>query len=282
MPGMRELKNHLRSVNTTGQLAGAMKTVSSAKFSRVNAVYAAYAKYAAACDDIISSFGEALADALPCTSPDAPELVVVVASNRGLCGGFNSTLLAYADECFEEYKHSGHEYCVVACGKIAAAYFTEHGVKTERDFVFPDIPAFDDCREFCEYLRNGFVNGEFSAVSFVYQHFKNMLTQIPTKKQLLPLGNSSVSSSASTDDVIYIPDRETVMKNACLSCVDCSIYSSVLDAATGAQAATMMAMREATDNVKDTIAALELEISRKRQSEVTSSVIETYSPEEEN
>ena len=63
MPGMRELKNHLRSVNTTGQLAGAMKTVSSAKFSRVNAVYAAYAKYAAACDDIISSFGEALADA---------------------------------------------------------------------------------------------------------------------------------------------------------------------------------------------------------------------------
>lgn len=259
-----------------------MKTVSSAKFSRVNAVYAAYAKYAAACDDIISSFGEALADALPCTSPDAPELVVVIASNRGLCGGFNSTLLAYADECFEEYKHSGREYRVVACGKIAAAYFAEHGVKTERDFVFSDVPAFDDCREFCEYLRNGFVNGEFSAVSFVYQHFKNMLTQIPTKKQLLPLGNSSVSSSASTDDVIYIPDRETVMKNACLSCVDCSIYSSVLDAATGAQAATMMAMREATDNVKDTIAALELEISRKRQSEVTSSVIETYSPEEEN
>ena len=89
-----------------------------------------------------------------------------------------------------------------------------------------------------------------------------MLTQIPTEKQLLPLGNSSVSSSASTDDVIYIPDRETVMKNACLSCVDCSIYSSVLDAATGAQAATMMAMREATDNVKYTIAALELEISK--------------------
>ena len=259
-----------------------MKTVSSAKFSRVNAVYAAYAKYAAACDDIISSFGEALADVLPCTSPDAPELVVVIASNRGLCGGFNSTLLAYADECFEEYKQSGREYRVVSCGRISAAYFAEHGVQTERDFVFPDVPAFDDCREFCEYLRNGFVNGDFSAVSFVYQHFKNMLTQIPTKKQLLPLGNSSVSLSDSTGDVIYVPDRETVMKNACLSCVDCSIYSSVLDAATGAQAATMMAMREATDNVKDTIAALELEISRKRQSEVTSSVIETYSPEEEN
>lgn len=280
MPGMRELKNHLRSVNTTGQLAGAMKTVSSAKFSRVNAVYAAYAKYAAACDDIISSFGEALADALPCTSTDAPELVVVITSNRGLCGGFNSALLSYAEECFEEYKRVGREYRVASCGRIASAYFAEHGVKTERDFVFPDVPAFDDCREFCEYLRNGFVNGDFSAVSFVYQHFKNMLTQIPMKKQLLPLGNSSAASADSTDDVIYIPDSETVMKNVCLSCVDCSIYSAVLDAATGAQAATMMAMREATDNVKDTIAALELEISRKRQSEVTSSVIETYSAEE--
>ncbi|MGN1410402.1 MAG: F0F1 ATP synthase subunit gamma, partial [Eubacteriales bacterium] len=130
-----------------------------------------------------------------------------------------------------------------------------------------------------------FLLGSFSSVSFVYQHFKNMLTQIPSKKQLLPLSdditNGGTTDVVGGDGILYIPDKETVMKNACLTCVDSSIYSTILEAATGAQAATLMAMREASDNAKESIAALELEISRKRQSEVTSSVIETYSPEEE-
>lgn len=278
MAGMRELKNHLKSVNTTGQLAGAMKTVSSAKFSRVNAVYASYMKYASACESVISSFGEALSDALPVKDETAPECVVVISSNRGLCGGYNSLLLTFAEECLDEYKKNGKEYRLVVCGRIAAAHFAEHGENTEREFALHDVPAFDECTELCEYLRGGISDGSFSAVSFVYQHFQNMLTQIPTKKQILPLGKTE--TSVSSDDVIYIPDRETVMKNACISCIDCQIYSTVLDAATGAQAATMMAMREATDNVKESVAALELEISRKRQSEVTASVIETYSPEE--
>lgn len=280
MAGMRELKKHLKSVNTTGQLAGAMKTVSSAKFSRVNAVYASYKKYSEACDEIIDSFGDALSGILSSPNPSSPECIVVISSNRGLCGGYNSLLLSFAEECLEEYRKNGREYRLVVCGRIASAYFEEHGVKAEREFIFPDVPSYENAAELCEYLRTSFTDGEISAVSFVYQHFKNMLTQIPTKKQLLPLGNKNVTSK-NDDDIIYIPDRETVMKNACISCVDCAIYSTVLDAATGAQAATMMAMREATDNVKETIATLELEISRKRQSEVTSSVIETYSPEED-
>ncbi len=281
MAGMRELKNHLKSVNVTGQLAGAMKTVSSAKFSRVNAVNTAYLKYASVCDEIISVFGHDLANELPCASEDAPECVVVITANRGLCGGYNSLLLAYAEECLNEYDKAGKNYEIVACGKVAAAYFSEHGIKTSRDFVFPDVPMFDDCVPLCEYLRNSYVSGDYSSVSFIYQHFKNMLTQIPSHKQLLPLGTKKGETENTGNDMIYIPDRKTVMRNACLTCVDCSIYSLVLDAATGAQAATMMAMREATDNVKSTVASLELEISRKRQSEVTSSVIETYSPEAE-
>ncbi len=280
MAGMRELKKHLKSVNITGQLAGAMKTVSSAKFSRVNAVNSSYLKYAAACDDIISMFGHDLTEEFPCGDKDAPECVVVISANRGLCGGYNSTVLSYAEECLKEYETSGKEYKIVACGKVASAYFAEHGISTDSEFIFGDVPIFDECSTLYEYLRNGYSHGKYSSVSFIYQHFKNMLTQIPSEKRLLPLDGIK-SESRDAGDMIYIPDRKTVMKNAYLTCIDCSIYSIVLDAATAAQAATMMAMREATDNVKSTVASLELEISRKRQSEVTSSVIETYSPETE-
>lgn len=284
MPGMRELKKHLRSINTTSQLAGAMKTVSSAKYSRANKTYAGYLLYSRSCEEIISRFGSALSAVLPCTDPDAPECLVVITSNRGLCGGYNSSLLAFAEECISKIRQRGREYKIVTCGKMASAYFAEHGIGVEREFNLPDVPTYDSCAEIYDYLRSQFLLGSFSSVSFVYQHFKNMLTQIPSKKQLLPLSDD-ITGGGTTDDsgdgILYIPDKETVMKNACLTCVDSSIYSTILESATGAQAATLMAMREASDNAKESIAALELEISRKRQSEVTSSVIETYSPEEE-
>ena len=283
MPGMRELKKHLKSINTTSQLAGAMKTVSSAKYSRVNKIYAGYLLYARSCEEIISRFGSSLVSALPCTDPDAPECLVVITSNRGLCGGYNSSLLAYAEECIGEVVQRGRAYKIVVCGKMASTYFAEHGVELEREFNLPDVPTYSSCAEIYEYLRSQFLLGSFSSVSFVYQHFKNMLTQIPSKKQLLPLSDDIPEAGMNgADEILYIPDKATVMKNACLTCVDSSMYSTILEAATGAQAATLMAMREASDNAKESIAALELEISRKRQSEVTSSVIETYSPEEDN
>lgn len=281
MPGMRELKKHLRSINTTSQLAGAMKTVSSAKFSRVNKIYADYLLYSKSCEDIISRFASSLSSALPCPDPTAPECLVVVTSNRGLCGGYNSSLLSFAEECVGEVRKNGRECKIVTCGKIAKAYFEERGIKPEREFVLPDVPTYDSCEEISRYLESQFTLGSFSAISFVYQHFKNTLTQIPSKKQLLPLsGGVTIGEASGGEGIIYIPDRDTVMKNACLTCVNCAIYSTILEAATGAQAATLMAMREASDNANESIAALELEISRKRQSEVTSGVIETYSPEE--
>ena len=249
MPGMRELKKHLKSISNTAQLAGAMKTVSSAKFSRVNNYLSCYAKYAEACEEIINQFGKSLSEVLPCTNPDSPECFVVITSNRGLCGGYNSALLSFAEECFEEMRKKGREYKIVVCGKMASAYFSEHDTVVEREFPLPDVPDYDSCTGLCEYLRNEFIFGNYSAVSFIYQHFKNTLTQIPSVKRLLPLSKDTLAPGNETlSETIYIPDKQTVMKNACLTCVDSTVYATILEAATGAQAATLMAMREASDN----------------------------------
>lgn len=101
-----------------------------------------------------------------------------------------------------------------------------------------------------------------------------MLTRRPTAKKVLPMAGGQGREHAA---VLLLPDRESVLKNAAVNCVDAVMYSAILSAAAGAQAATLVAMRSAYDNALESAAALETEISRKRQSEVTNSVLETAS-----
>ncbi len=271
MPSLRELRKHLKSINTTEQLAGAMKTVSAAKFSRISTVLEGYRTYADTCRDLMERFGSALTEVMPCVDPDAPVCYVVFASNRGLCGGYNIALLDYADELLASAEHP---YALVACGKMAIAHFEGKAV---REFVFPDVPDYNACMEFCDYLRSAYVTGKISAVYLVYQNFVNMLTQTPGTYRLLPLNDVPEGAELPYDDTLYVPDRETVLRSACMNCVSSALYSIILESAAGAQAATLMAMRSAYDNAQESSANLETLISRKRQSEVTASVLETSS-----
>ena len=279
MAGLRELKKHLKSITTTGQLASAMKTVSSAKFSRVNAALQRYREYAGGCSAVMEQFGGALTEAMPKGNADAPIYYIVATSNRGLCGGYNSNLLAYAQELFAE-KESG-EYRIITLGRMAEGYFAEHGIETLKSFPLPDVPSFEGCMELFDFVWNAYTSGKASCVSFIYEGFRNMLTQTPKQKQILPLTEERPGAPGAESELLCIPDRATVMKNLCRSMIDAAVFETVLECAAGAQAATLIAMREACDNAEDSAAALELEISRKRQSEVTASVIETFSAEYE-
>lgn len=278
MAGQRELKKRLRSINTTGQLASAMKTVSSAKFSRANAALDKYRRYAESCQAVMSQFGPALSKAMPEPNREAPAYYVVAASNRGLCGGYNSNLLSFAEDVFRQ---TDGAYRIVTIGRMAEAYYAEHGTEITRSFILPDVPNFEDCGELLAYLYEAYASGDASSVTFVYQYHKNMLTQQPRCKQILPMTAENAAPVSDGGDMLCIPDRETVTKRMCISMVNAVIYETVLECAAGAQAATMIAMREACDNAEKSGAALELEISRKRQSEVTASVIETYTVDSE-
>ncbi|MGN1345407.1 MAG: FoF1 ATP synthase subunit gamma [Eubacteriales bacterium] len=271
MASLRELRKHLKSVNTTEQLAGAMKTVSAAKFSRISAVLDGCKAYADVCRDLMERFGSALSEAMPCADPDAPDCYVVFAANRGLCGGYNITLLDYADRVLAQTERP---YMLVACGKMAVAHFAG---RTEREFVFPDVPDERACMELFDYLRTSYQYGQVSSVHLIYQNFVNMLTQNPTSYRLLPMTNTASGAPLPWDDTIYVPDRATVLESACRTCVSSALYSILLESAAGTQAATLMAMRSAYDNAQESSANLETIISRKRQSEVTASVIETAS-----
>lgn len=275
MASLRELRKHLKSIQITEQLAGAMKTVSAAKFSQINAVLESYRPYADACRSLAGRFGSALAEVLPCRNPDAPVCYAVIASNRSLCGGYNIELLEYADGLLAA---ETRPCTLIACGKMAIAHFAKG--QAAREFVFPDVPNYGACMNFCDYLRNAYANGEFSAVYLVYQKFVNRLTQTPAAYRLFPMENAEESSGSAElplDDTLYIPDKATVLQTACHNFVNSTLYFILTEAAAGAQAATLMAMRSAYDNAQESAANLETQISRKRQSEVTAGVIETSS-----
>ncbi len=273
MASLRELRKHLASVEMTGQMAGAMKTAAAVKFSRVSAVMETFSAYASACSALRERFGAALGTVLPPANPDAPPCYVLLGANRGLCGGYNIELYDYADRILSE----AGERILIAAGRHAAAHFRERGGEPEAVFELPDAPAPSDAEPILDAALDLYREGRASSVVLVWQRFVNTLTQVPSSFVLLPLDKTGGETGGrdTAPEPLYLPDRETVLLTAAEACVRAEFLTRVFEASAGHQAATLTTMRSACDNAEETAAALTADISHKRQSEVTSSVIET-------
>lgn len=269
MAGLRELKSRLASIQTVGQLSGAMRTVSAAKYSRVGRIRRDFAPYAQGCREMMAQLGSALSAALPQGDPEAKPCYVVMAGNRGLCGGYNIDLLNFARETLSQLEEP---YLLLSVGKKAETGLREWGFPLAEGTILPDVPDFESCRAFIHRLKKGYTDGEFSSLYFIYQKFNNMMSQEPVLEQILPL---SPEEAAGERETLLLPDRHTVLSSAGLACVDAVLFDHILEAAAGAQAATLVAMRTSYDNAQESISQLETEISRKRQSAITSGVLET-------
>ena len=270
MAGLQELRKRLRSIQTTGQLAGAMRTAATAKYAKLGKVRGDFAPYAAACREMLRTLGgagiEASADAHA-----ARDCVIVMGGNRGLCGGFNAELMRLLDEQLPRYR----DPILLVCGRKAAAHLREKGAAFT-EYPVSDVPRFDEVKAAAERARALYSDGTAACVHVVYQRFKNMLTQIPSAEKILP-AESEDGPGEADGTLLYMPDRETIGSALAVSCFDAQLYEAALENALGAQAATMMAMRSACDNAEEAAAELEIMINRRRQAEVTSSVIETAS-----
>lgn len=271
MSGLRELKNRLRSITTTQQMASAMSTVASAKFARVGAVRTAYGPYAQFQTQLRSRLGTAGIDAQP--EEGAPPCYVLLSNSRGLCGGFNSELFSY----FQALWATEGPKMLLVCGKKGIEYCHERKIPIDTELSMPDIPSYDDARELTSRLLELWHSGKVSQVTFVYQRFVNTMTQTPDIRTILPVEAAAATDEELDTDILYLPDRETVLDQLALSCLESEVFSLLLDHSAGAQSATLISMRSACDNAKDSAAKLQLTINQRRQSEVTTSVIETAS-----
>ncbi len=267
MATLSELKKRLADVRLTGQLAGAMKTASAARYAKAARMLEDFSAYGAACGEIRRRFGTALAGAYPPAAPDAPVCYVLLGSNRGLCGGYNLALYEYADRILRE---SGGARLLVV-GRHAVNRFREKGAAVDGEFTLSDTVSPSDGEGILAAAKTLYLRGEASSVVILWQRFVNMLTQTPSRHTLLPVAPEGGAEA----DILFLPDRETALRAAADACLRADFTAHLLEAAVGSQAATLVAMRSACDNAEQSAAELEAAFSHKRQSEVTASVIET-------
>lgn len=264
MAGLGQLKKRLRGVRISGQLAGAMKTVASAKYARLNRRLIAYRHYLHKLERLCGLYGR---HDVP--EPVGKSLYIVLGINRGLCGAYNAELHAFAASLLE----AEPDAMLAVCGKKAVAFFEAKGVRPDRVFALSDTPTPEECTPLYEYAAGLLADGAVERVMLVRQTFVNTLTQKPVLSPLLPI----TGDRASGEELLLIPDPATVRERLLVQLAKGRLYRAALDAALSAQAATLGAMRTAYDNAKECAEKLEHEINRKRQSAVTAGVIETFS-----
>ena len=266
MATVQSLKKKLQTIRSTTKLTRAMKTASTVKYSRLSGIYGEYEKYADEYLRLYESYRSEFDSVFTCSNPDAPCCYVVISGNKGMCGSFNSELLSF----FSSIDEKG---VVISCGKKADEYFEKKGIEAKRSFTFDDIPSYEQTKELFSYIRSLLEEGKISSVKTVYPEYVNMIKQQPVCKELFSYSKEKAVGEAP----LFVPDRETVIKNTAEKIYLSVLYKRILETALGAQAATLTAMRSAYDTALEYSAKLETEMNRKRQSQVTADVIEISS-----
>ncbi len=266
MATVQALKKKLQTIRSTEKITRAMKTASTVKYSKISGIYSEYEKYADEYLRLYETYRSEFNSVLPEANPDAPCCYVVITSNNGMCGSFNTDITSF----FCEKEEKG---IVVSCGRKATEYFERNSIETEKSFIFDDIPSYEQVEELFEYISSLMAEGKVSSVKTIYSEYVNMMKQRPVCKDLF----SSEAGKAENEAPIFVPDRGTVIKNTAEKIFLSILYKRVLETALGAQAATLTAMRSAYDTAREYSEKLETEMNRKRQSQVTADVIESSS-----
>lgn len=270
MPTEQVLKKKLKGVTTTRKISKAMKTAATVKYSQLSAVHSGYSEYATQCRNLYENCRDDFLKVFRSDKANGPICYIIMASNKGMCGNFNADLFNYAENIISEEKS---EKEIILCGEKTFSYFKNKGYESVREYVFNDVPKFLEAKSFYEDLRNLISEKEYSSVKIVYPQYVNMVRQYPCENELF---NSENTKNNDTSDVLFIPDKETVIKESAEKIITSMLYGFILETAIGAQAATVMSMRSAYDTAVEYEEKLESEINRKRQSRVTADVIETF------
>ncbi len=274
MASVEQLKKRLRSVELSGQLSGAMKTSASAKYAKISKRWNAYRQYAAeleaACMLPSPSNKKQKKDSHSEKNAEEKKCFLIIGHNRGLCGGYNTELHALAEQTIKKNPGS----LLIVTGKSACAYLEEKNLCPDYRILLPDVPDYAACLPLIDLILDLFESEKIDVVYAICQRYENTMSQVPEVRQLLPLPSSQKSENR---EVLTVPDEETVTRMLWRRASAGILYSMVLEAALGAQAATLMAMKTAYENAAKTADKLKNEINKKRQGAVTAGVIETSS-----
>ncbi|CAM3771332.1 ATP synthase F1 subunit gamma [Mucilaginibacter galii] len=286
MANLKEVRNRIASVNSTQQITKAMKMVSAAKLKRATNAIVQLRPYATKLKDMLANLSASIEDsASPYLQEREPVrvLVVVVSSNRGLAGAFNTNAIKTANnliaEKYSEQLRAGN-VSVVAIGRKAQEYYQRRGYNVigDNNEVYSDL-NFINVSKVTESVMQGFVNGDYDRVELVYNHFRNAAMQILVSEQLLPVPKAEPDPNAKVSQVDYIlePSQQGIVQQLIPKNIKIQLYRAVLDSNASEHGARMTAMDKATENAGDLLKALKLSYNQARQAAITTELTEIVS-----
>jgi F-type H+-transporting ATPase subunit gamma len=282
MASLKEVRNRIVSVNSTQQITKAMKMVSAAKLRRAQDAIHQMRPYAKKLAEMIATVS-AQSDAgseNPFTEVREIKnvLIIVVTSDRGLCGAFNANVgkatMALVNEKYASLQASGNVE-ILALGKKGGEYLSRRGYKVNdaNADIFTRL-NFSNVREIGETVLNAFTEKQYDVVEVLFNFSKNVATQIIQTEQLLPLVASETSEKASSVDYIFEPTEEEIISELIPKSIKLSIFRALLESNSSEHGARMTAMDKATENAGELIKALKLEYNRSRQAAITKEILE--------
>jgi F-type H+-transporting ATPase subunit gamma len=285
MASLKEVRNRITSVNSTQQITKAMKMVSAAKLRRAQDAIIQMRPYAKKLGEMLAtvSAGTETAAESPYKQvrPVEKVLIVIVTSDRGLCGAFNTnivkTAMALIQEKYTAQAAKGNVE-IFALGKKGGEACQRRGLKVNTSFmdVYTRL-SFGVVKEAAESIMADFEAGKYDAVEVIFNEFKNVATQIIRTDQLLPIPeakNDLKTSTTSNVNYVFEPSEEQIVTDLIPKTLKIQLYRAVLESNASEHGARMTAMDKATDNAQELIKALRLEYNRSRQAAITKEILE--------
>ncbi len=280
MASLKEIKNRISSITSTQKITAAMKMVASAKLHHTQTATERTLAYSEQLAGILQSLLAAEADmASPYTESREVRNVamVVCSSNTGLCGSFNSNVWKETEKLIETYKEQQLHIVFYPVGKKIAKELSKAGYAYEEAFVsLAEHLSYEAAAQLSARLQADFLNGKVDRVELLYHHYKNMIQQILTHKQYLPLsievGQQSTTGYA--PDYILEPSASALQALLYPKMLNLQIYTTLLDTTTAEHAARMMAMQTANDNANGLIQDLTLLYNKTRQQAITNELLD--------
>lgn len=281
MANVKILVKRRKAVRNIAKITRTMELIATARFKKAMDRAAAAASYTKKLNEIVADLAQAkLSFEHPLLKKPAEEknvVLLVLTSNRGLCGGYNSGLLRQAIARLRELKAQGKNVQLEMSGRRGLAFAKFEKLPVEHSYTeFEDKPRFDEVNPIATRYINDFIAGRIDRVDVVYQRFISASRQQASVQTLLPIGDLAEGTGTSTTNVDYefLPSPREILEQIVPEAFKARFFKCFLDSAVGEQIARRVAMKAATDNARDMIKTLSMKYNRARQSQITSELSE--------
>ena len=286
MATLDDLKKRIASVKSTQKITKAMKMVAAAKLRRAQENAEKGRPYSEKMNNIILNLSSSISDKenapklLSGTGEDKVHLCIVLTSDRGLCGGFNTNIIKKAKAYFKKISNEGKTLKIITVGskgydQLKRVY--KDDIVERISFKDSKTINYLDAEKVGKMIIENFEKEEFDVCTIFYNKFKNVITQIPQEQQIIPLKTSEAEENSSEDNYEFEPDEDEILSNLLPKNISTQIFKAMLENSASEQGSRMSAMDSATRNAGEMVDKLTIEYNRSRQAAITKELIEIIS-----